>query len=275
MKILICSDGSPQAESAVKLGATIAVGCSAEVTLFGISESKGQSDSLLDSLKRSQALLADKKIQAELISKSGKAVEEITKRTRETPYDLVIIGAVRKDSRGLFWMSSKSYKIIKEITPPVLSVAGQSTTISRILVCSGGKEYIDNAVRLTGQIAKGAKASVALLHVMPELPAIYAPLGRMKVTAESLLNSHSELGLNLRHEKELLEAMGVKVEVQLRRGSVLEGILREIRAGGYDLVVTGSALSVGLRTFVLGDISREILNRANSAVLVVRAKPAS
>jgi len=273
MKILICSDGSPQAEQAMKLGASIAAGCGAEVTLFGISESKGQSDALLESLKRGQALLADRKIQAELITKSGKAVEEIIKRTRETSYDLVVIGAVQKESRGLFWMSSKSYKIIKEITPPVLSVAGEITTLARILVCSGGKEYIDNAVRLTGQIAKGTQAAVNLLHVLPDLPAIYAPLGRMKVTAESLLNSHSELGLNLRHEKELIESLGVNVELQLRRGSVLDGILREMRTGHYDLVVTGSALSAGLRTFVLGDITREILNRAHCPVLVVRAKP--
>ena len=58
----------------------------------------------------------------------------------------------------------------------------------------------------------------------------------------------------------------------MRQGPVLDEIMREIHEGGYDLVVTGSALSRSLRTYVLGDISREIVNRANCAVLVVRSQ---
>jgi len=171
-------------------------------------------------------------------------VEEIIKRTREANYDLVIIGAVRKVSRGRFWMSSKTYKIVKAIKPPVLIVIGKSPELKKVLLCSGGRSYIDNAVRVTGELARHAGASVTLLHVMGELPAIYANLPRIEETIEELLSSSSELGLNLRHEKETLEAAGVQVQVRLRHGSVLEEILAEAREGHYDLVVTGSALSL-------------------------------
>ena len=276
MKLLLCSDGSPQAERALRLGATLAAGCQAEVTLLGISETPGNTRALLDSLRRGQAWLEEKKVHAELITKSGRAVEEIIRRTEESNYDLVVIGAVRKQTWGRFWMSSKSYELLKQIKPPVLSVAGQCSTVRRVLICTGGKRYIDDAVRLTGQLARCSGATVTLLHVMPEPPAIFAGLSRMEETAASLLDSHSELGLNLRHAKETLEALGVPTEVKLRRGSVLEEILGEISEGNYDMVVTGSALSRSLRTYVLGDISREIVNRANCAVLVVRSqlKPA-
>jgi nucleotide-binding universal stress UspA family protein len=152
----------------------------------------------------------------------------------------------------------------------VLSVAGKSVAIKRVLVCSGGKSYIDKAVRLSGQIAHGTGAGVTLLHVMPEAPAIYAHLSRIEETVARLLESDSELGVNLRREKETLESLGVATEVKLRQGSVLTEILHETEEGGYDLVVTGSALSRSLRTYVLGDISREIVNRTNRAVLVVR-----
>jgi nucleotide-binding universal stress UspA family protein len=271
MKILICSDGSEQAERAVRIGALIAAACQAEVSLFGIVESTGESKSILDSLKRGQSLLEDKKINAELIVKSGLPIEEIIKRTTETHYDLVVIGAVQKETRGAFWMSSKSYKIIKEIKPPVLSVMGRCTTIQKILICSGGKRHIDTAVSLTGQLARGLGASVTLLHVMPEPPAIFAHLPRMEETATWLLQSPSELGVNLRHARENLASLGVNAEVRLRQAPVLEGIVREVHEGHYDLVVTGSALSRSLRTYVLGDVSREIVNRANCAVLVVRS----
>jgi nucleotide-binding universal stress UspA family protein len=273
MKILICNDGSEQAERAMRLGASIAAASQAEVTLLAIQESAGATQALLDSLKRGQSLLEDKKIHAELITKSGKPIEEILKRTRETVYDLVVIGAARKENRGAFWMSSKTYKLIKEIRSPVLSVAGKSGSINRILICSGGKRYIDDAVLLTGKIASGLGATVALLHVTSEPPGILSYLPRMEQTTEAVLRSQSELGQNLRREKETLEALGVRTEVKMRHGEVLREILREIRDGNYDLVVTGSALSHSFRTYVLGDITREIINRATCAVLVGRGQP--
>ncbi len=271
MKILICSDGSEQAERAIKLGSTIAAGCEAQVTLLGIVEAPGQDAALLDSLKRGQALLADKKIQAELITKAGDPIAEIIQRTQETHYDLVVIGAVRKSSRGAFWMSSKTYKIIKEIKPPVLRVAGKTGPVKRILICSGGKPYIETAVQLTGRIAKGVGASVTLLHVMPEPPAIYASLPRMELSLDKLLSSRSELGLNLAREKSELETLGVPAEVRLRSGAVLDQILREVNAGDCDLVVIGSAPTRFFQTYILGDVSREIVNRVKCAVLVVRS----
>jgi nucleotide-binding universal stress UspA family protein len=272
MKILICNDGSEQAERAMRVGASIAAACEAEVTLLGIQETPA-SEAVLDSLKRGQALLEDKKIHAELVTKSGKPIEEIVKRTRETVYDLVVIGAARKETRGAFWMSSKTYKLIKEVRSPVLSVAGKTGSINRILICSGGKRYIDDAVLLTGKIARGLGATVTLLHVTSEPPGILAHLPRMEQDAEFLLRSQSELAQNLRREKETLESMSVRAEVKLRHGGVLDEILREIREGNYDLVVTGSALSRSFRTYVLGDISREIINRARCAVLIARGQP--
>ncbi len=272
MKFLICSDGSEQAERAIRLGSALAAACRAEVTLLGIYESPGKADMILDSLKRGQALFADKRIRAEVITKAGNPVSEIVSRTEEAHYDLVIIGAVRKAARGLFWMSSKSYKILKAIRPPVLIVAGKVGAIKRILICSGGKPHIDAAVELTANLAKGIGASVVLLHVLPEPPAIYAGLPRMELSPAKLLNSHSELGLNLAREKQSLEKSGIPTEVRLRRGTVLEEILREIHEGDYDLITTGSAPSRNFRTYILGDVSREIMNRVSCPLLVVRSQ---
>ncbi len=273
MKILICSDGSPQAEKAVRFGCAIATACKAEVSLLGISESASHSEDLLASLKRSQRSLADSKIPVELITKSGHAIEEISKRTEETHYDLVIIGAIRKDTRGLFWMSSKSYKIIKVIKPPVIVVIGERTSIKKILICSGGKQYIEKAIKLTGAIAKATEAHVTLLHVMPELPTVYSGLRKRETNLDELLNSNSELGRNLRSQKDALAALDVPVKILLPTGFVQQEILSEIHRGDYDLVVTGSVTSSGpMQTYMMGDITREIVNRADRPVLIVRSR---
>jgi nucleotide-binding universal stress UspA family protein len=271
MKTLVCTDGSDQAERAVRLTAELAAACEGDVTLLGIQETPGQSESILAALRRGQQLLEARRRPVELVTKCGDAIEEIVRWTEATNYDLVVIGAVRKGFGGPFSMSAKVYKIIKLIKPPVLVVAGNPSFIERILVCSGGKGYIEGAFDLVGKIAKDMSGSITLLHVMPEPPAIYTKIYRMEIDVEHVLNSRSELGRNLRREREQLRGLGIETRVRLRQGLVLEEVFEEIRSGQYDLVVTGSSLSMGpLRTYVLGDVTREIVNRADRPVLVAR-----
>jgi len=271
MKILICTDGSAQAENAVRFGGLIAEKCEAEATILAITEKPGEEDTVFDSLRRAQQLLKERGVNAEIITKSGEPIEEIVKRADETSYDLVVIGAVRKGTRGPFLMSAKAYKIIKAVGPPVLAVIGNRESIKRILVCSGGEKYIDRAVEFSGTLAKAAGASVTLFHVMAEPPAVYTDLIKMEEDVNLLLHSSSGLGQNLRREKEALQAMGVTAEVRLRHGLVISEVFKEIRRGDYDLVVTGSSPEGGnLRSYIMGNITREIVNRAECPVLVVR-----
>jgi len=271
MKILICTDGSAQAENAVRFGGLIAEKCEAEATILAITEKPGEEDTVFDSLRRAQQLLKEHGVNAEIITKSGEPIEEIVKRADETSYDLVVIGAVRKGTRGPFLMSAKAYKIIKAVGPPVLAVIGNRETIKRILVCSGGEKYIDRAVEFSGALAKAAGASITLFHVMAEPPAVYTDLIKMEEDVNLLLHSSSGLGQNLRREKEALQAMGVAAEVRLRHGLVISEVFKEIRRGDYDLVVTGSSPEGGnLRSYIMGNITREIVNRAECPVLVVR-----
>lgn len=271
MKLLICTDGSAQAENAVRFGGMIAGKSQAEVTILAITEKSGEEDAIFESLRRAQQILKEHGVNAEVITKAGEPIEEIVKRTDETSYDLVVIGAVRKGTRGPFLMSAKAYKIIKAVAPPVLVVIGDRETIRRILICSGGEKYIDRAVQFSGAIARAAGASVTLFHVMAEPPAVYTDLIKMEEDVNLLLHSSSGLGENLRREKESLEGMGVTAEVRLRHGLVISEVFKEIRRGDYDLVVTGSSPESGnLRSYIMGNITREIVNRAECPVLVVR-----
>jgi nucleotide-binding universal stress UspA family protein len=271
MKLLICTDGSVQAENAVRFGGIIAENSGGETTILGITEKPGEEDAAFESLRRAQQLLKQYGVNAEVITKAGEPFEEIVKRTEETTYDLVVIGAVRKGTRGPFLMSAKAYKIIKAVSPPVLVVIGIRDSLKRILVCSGGEKYIDRAVEFSGKIARAAEASITLFHVMAEPPAVYTDLIRMEEDINLLLHSSSVLGQNLRREKESLEARGVSTDVRLRHGLVISEVFKEIRRGDYDLVVTGSSPEGGnLRSYIMGNITREIVNRAECPVLVVR-----
>jgi nucleotide-binding universal stress UspA family protein len=272
MKILICSDGMPAADSATKLGAMLAVPLQAETALLGIAEKSTDEPDLRAALEKQAQWLREKNVSPQIVVGAGDPVRQIADETTKTKYDLVIIGARKTGSTGPHWRSEKMYEVIKSISPPVVVAMGEWAQLKRFLVCTGGKEFIEAALQLTGQLAKAVGASVTLLHVMAEPPAIYADLVRLEEDVEQLLESNSELGLNLREQKADLEKLGVPAEVRVRHGIVVDQVFAEARKRNYDLIVTGSSQARGmLRHYIMGDLTRTILNHANCPVLVARA----
>ena len=151
---------------------------------------------------------------------------------------------------------------------------GTQERLSRILLCSGGKHFIDDAVRLTGTLAAALRAQVTLFHVMAEPPAIYAHLRQLEEDVTALLASGSELGRNLVAEKKALEKLAVVVNVRVRHGFIIDQLLDEMREGNYDLIVSGSSRARGpLRHYVMGDVTQRILASTQCSVLVVRYRP--
>jgi nucleotide-binding universal stress UspA family protein len=272
MKILICSDGTQPAEAAIQLGGSLAEPLKAEIALLGISETSSDEHSLREALQKQAGSLHGRGISLDVIVQSGEPVRQIVDQTSKTNYDLVVIGARWTGATGHYWRSQKSYEVIKSIQPPVLVAIGECKHLMRFLVCTGGKEFIEQAVQFTGKLAAAVNASVTLLHVMAEPPAMYADLVRLEENVDQLLESKSELGTNLRRQKRELERLGVSAAVRLRHGIVIDQVFAEVREGDYDLIVTGTSQARGLlRHYIMGDLTRSILNRANVPVLVARA----
>jgi len=274
MKILICSDGTPSAEPPIHLAGLLAGPLRAETTLLGIAETSHDERPLRDALQKQAELLRGRGISPDIIVQSGEPVRQIADQTSKISYDLVVIGARWTGATGHYWRSEKTYEVIKTVQPPVLVAIGERKQLRRFLVCTGGKEFIEPAVQFTGRLAAAVNASVTLLHVMAEPPAMYADLVRLEENVDQLLESKSELGTNLRRQKRELERLGVSAEVRLRHGIVVDEVFAEVSAGDYDLIVTGTSQARGLlRHYIMGDLTRTILNRANVPVLVARAGP--
>ena len=274
MKILICSDGTQSTETAIHLGGSLAGPLKAETTLLGIAETSQDEQPLRDALYKQAQLLQERGVSPVIVVQSGEPVRQIVDQTSKTNYDLVVIGARWIGATGHYWRSAKTYEVIKAIQPPVLVAIGECKQLKRFLVCTGGKEFIDQALQLTGRLAAVVNASVTLLHVMAEPPAMYADLVRMEENVGQLLESKSELGTNLGRQKKELERRGVSADIRLRHGTVVDQVFEEVREGNYDLIVTGTSQARGLlRHYIMGDLTRSILNRSNVPVLVARAGP--
>ena len=274
MRLLICSDGSSASAAVTRIGGIIGRSLPAETVLLGIAERPENEASLRQTLDQEAKQLEQGTMTVKVVVRAGEPIRQILSETSTNNYDLVVIGAQSKGHTGLYWRSEKTYQVIKAIAPPVLVAIGQCDAFNRFLVCTGGRAFIDEALKLTGTLAAALGASVTLLHVMAEPPAMYADLVQLEEDLDRLLASKSELGTNLRHQKEALERLGAKAEVRIRHGIVLEQVFAEIREGNYDLVVTGSSRARGvLRHYIMGDVTRKILNRADCPVLVARAGP--
>jgi nucleotide-binding universal stress UspA family protein len=274
MKILICSDGMPASENAIELAALLVAPLKAQITLLGIVEKSSDERPLREALERQGLSLRTQNARPDIIVRAGEPVRQILDQTSNNNYDLVVIGARWIGASGHYWRSERTYEVIKAIQPPVLVAIGERKQLKRFLVCTGGKEFIEQAVQFTGEIAAALGASVTLLHVMAEPPAIYVNLVQLEENVDQLLESKSELGTNLRRQRRELEKLGVPAEVRLRHGIVIDQVFEEVRAGDYDLIVTGTSQARGLLGhYIMGDLTRSILNGANCPVLVARAGP--
>ena len=278
MKILVCSDGSERSKRAISFAAIIAIATKAEATIFGIAQDHQQETKLRGVLLEEGEKLKANGVRVEIATKSGDPVTEIVQLTRDQVYDLVAIGVERRGAQEFFLPSAKAYSITEAISPPVLIVPCERPQLKRILICSGGGPYIENAVKFAAAIAKELSAQVALLNVIPAPPAMHGTLYRRQRDVDALLKSESALARNLRNEKKIIEDAGVPVTIRIGHGIVIDQILNEVTKGDHDLVVAGSwAIRNRWRAYMIGNITREIVNRTDRPVLVIRSdkKPKS
>ena len=276
MRVLICSDGTDPADKPIRLGGLLAGPCQAKTTLLGIAEVAEDEGTLRIELECEAEKLRGFGVLPELVVRTGEPIREILHQTTTTRYDLTIVGAEPKGRSGLYSRAEKTYEVIKAIPSPVLIATGACETLKSFVVCTGGKNFIDAAVQLTGEVAAAVGASVTLLHIMAEPPAIYADLVRLEEDVDQLLESGSELGRNLLAQKKSLEQFGVAAKLRVRHGLVLNQIFTEVEEGKHDLIVTGSSQTRGpFGHYIMGDLTRGIVNRANVPVLVARAGKSS
>ena len=271
MRILICSDGMPGSSQAVRIGALLAGASKADAVLLGVAEQPSDESDLNQALEKDAENLRAAGVNVKIVAGAGDPIREILRETTANPYDLVVLGAEQKGYSGLYWRSQTTYEVIKAIAPPVLVAMGECARLKRFLVCTGGREFIEEGLQLTGKLASALGASVTLLHVLAEPPAMYADLMQLEEDVERLLQSKSELGLNLKKQKESLAQLGVPAMVRIRHGIVVDEVFAEARESEPDLIVTGSSRARGLvRHYIMGDLTRSILNRAECPVLVAR-----
>lgn len=144
-----------------------------------------------------------------------------------------------------------------------------ASQVKKILVPVDSSEGASEAARLAAELAKCAGASLSLLHVLDSDPAML--MGATALSQEELQTVREEMS------QRAFEAVGKVIDLeklqpsmQIRLGKPSMEIVNYARTEGTDLIVMGSRGLSGIKEFLLGSVSSQVLHHAPCSVTIVR-----
>ncbi|MBD3206729.1 universal stress protein [Candidatus Bathyarchaeota archaeon] len=144
--------------------------------------------------------------------------------------------------------------------------------ISKILVAVDGSEPSLNALDYAAEFADSEKAELTILSVVPNLP----PMAVEGFTPEYIPQYQEELeesyiDLLNEHEKRLNERFpDLEIVTIVRMGSPGKIIVESAQAREVDLIIVGNRGQSGIITWMLGSVSRYVVDSCTVPVLVVK-----
>jgi nucleotide-binding universal stress UspA family protein len=271
MHMLICSIGSKRRKSTLRFAKEVARALAARATLLGVVYGKGEPEELEQFLGEAASELQEDGIEISVRVEKGNPEDVVISEMQAAAYDLVTLGALGTKRSHHRFLSSVAMRIIERAESSVLVVKGDRPSLSRVLICASGAEVGHLPVWAGAAVACGAHAKATVLHVVDALPSMYTGLEQMEETLTELLRSDTAKSRELKWAAQVVKAECDISELKLRRGIAADEILREGKYGDYDLIVIGSSRSAGgIVRALMGDLTREIVTRAERPVLVVR-----
>jgi nucleotide-binding universal stress UspA family protein len=141
--------------------------------------------------------------------------------------------------------------------------------MKRILVPIDSTTHAEYLANVVGDLARGAGATIRLLHVAPPPGEVADARGRIIAYADQetarLTAEADDMLLAVRAQLE-----GVAIESKVRFGAPAEEIVEEAEAFGADAIAVTTSCRSGLTLTLLGSVAEKVLRKARCAVLLVR-----
>ncbi len=142
-------------------------------------------------------------------------------------------------------------------------------------MCTDGSRFAEEGIEQAGYILRHTKPEIVVLRVIPNVAEEYKEYNEYYELFKEEIHKLRKLGIpkavlsSLEDAKKILENLGLKAEVKVRKGKAGEEILKEAEEGNYNLIVV-SSYGKGMSKFLLGSISREVVHRSKVPVLVMK-----
>jgi nucleotide-binding universal stress UspA family protein len=273
-QILVLVDDSPGARSAVRMATEIARAIGRPLALLGAAADARDASEIERALAEARSHAKARVASLETVEATGDLVETATRRVSQSRTELVVLGANLRPADPSRVLAGRIWRIVKALSPPVLVVPAGCETLRRFLFCTGGERFIEEGAALAAAVAAGLGAEVVVFHVLPHAPGMYgARFDRESESAAEFLGTNSRVSRNVRRQVEIFRAAGARTTFRVAAGEVVAQVMEEVRRDKPDVVVVGSVPTRGvMQTYMLGDLTREIVARARRPFLVLRSK---
>lgn len=277
MRLLVATDGSAHAVAAVALAETLAPASrhGETPTILTVINHEGEravTTAMLNQVRESWSPTLKR---PRTLIRVGRAVEEILNEASEGHYTLIIVGEGASGRLAAWFGHSTTLQVISQAPCSIAIAKGEIHPLRKILLCDSGvrspsllQHFL---VQMHGLLQPGQE--VAVLHVMSQIaagPSIDSE--ELQANAEQLIRTHAPEGDLLLQDMALLAKAHVTATPRVRHGFVVDEILAEARSGDYDLVVIGAHGNQGWLEFLLDDLARQIIQRIDRPVLLIRPR---
>jgi nucleotide-binding universal stress UspA family protein len=300
-KILLATDGSPEAASAARMAITLSrsLGGELHVVYVGVAPSAyaAAESEILDyefwkELREIAQNEASKSVEEEVrkIEDTGVKVEmvhvavghpesEILRIAEEIGADLVVVGSRGHGPLRRALMGSVSESVVRHAHCSVLVVRGQERHAGylpgRVLLALDGSRRANRAERSAAEISAATGSVLDIVRVLEaERYRPYPGPEYWEGWEADLERSKRQVGAFLDARARNLRDEGVEVgDAHLALGDPDKEIVRFAEDAQADLIVLGSRGFGRLRRALLGSVSDSVVRHAHCPVLVVRQEP--
>jgi nucleotide-binding universal stress UspA family protein len=295
-RILLATDGSPSAQQAAEVAATIAKAFDSEVTVLSAIPSisarmaplEGEYYSKLinkadDNADKAAAVFKKAGVtvsQKEVPQGRASVVEAITDYAAQDKTSLVVLGTRGLGGFKRALLGSVSSGVAEHSPCAALVVrpgktAGPGKAIRRVLVAVDGSPNAQRALETAVDLAKGTKAELRIAHVI-HVPTLFWSMGvpGSAVPSQKIEDDAEEAGRKLLATAvNFAKDAGVayaKDELVTDLVSPAQGVVQLGERDEADVVVVGTRGNGGFRKLVLGSVANSVLHYADCSVLVTK-----
>jgi nucleotide-binding universal stress UspA family protein len=300
MRVVVATDGSPAAQTAVDLvaslewppGSVIRVVTVLDIDRIvpspagdlplAIGSFEEQAQEYVDSVTRAAAsVVAAPGLQTERASPLGRASTAIVDEAATLGADLIVVGSRGRGPWKTMLLGSDSAEVVDRARCPVL--VARTPAVTRVILAHDGSSGANAAegilerwpvfsgltVEVLGVVGPGeGLRSAPMTIVQARYPQVIEEQTRVLVAARG---RHEEI---CREASTRLARSGRQTSWEVRDGDPAKVVVDEAQARGADLIVMGTRGLTGFDRLRLGSVARNVLTHAHCSVLVVHS-PAS
>lgn len=195
----------------------------------------------------------------------GEPYSTIVDTAQDHGCDLIILGKHGPDLIELALANSVTGRVIGHSTVDVLVIPeGAIVRWNRILLATDGSGFSRKATTRAMELAKSRGAELAVVSALDLNPEFYAEAPEL---AERLEQDAHQCVLAVQQQA---EEIGIRPQCTVRQGDAFKAILNAAKELSADMIVMGSHGRKGLKRWIMGSVTEQVINHAPCPVLVAK-----